>query len=88
MDHVLKEEKFDTMKCDVCEMRQTVHNKSWADACKENVVFGISHMHGGPNVKNREHIDAQEMYERKKRAKNVVISCIKETKEETPQSLT
>lgn len=86
-DHVLKEEKFDTMRRDVSEMKNVCTTKSWADVCS-NVVSDSSIMQVMPQTKNVENVDTEELKERERRSKNIVIRGIPEEKLETPPSLT
>ncbi|RYA68327.1 hypothetical protein DD595_25590, partial [Enterobacter cloacae complex sp. 4DZ3-17B2] len=83
-DHVLKEEKFDTMSRDVCDMKNVCTNKSWADVCGSNVVSNSSLMQAMVQTKNVENVDVEELKERERRSKNIVIRGIPEEKLETP----
>ena len=84
-DHVLKEEKMDTMRRDVIEMRNV--SQSWADVCKNNVVSGSSMSEVVVQSKNVEGVDAQELKERERRSKNIVIRGIREESSESPTTL-
>ncbi|MCO5581281.1 hypothetical protein L7F22_035160 [Adiantum nelumboides] len=84
-DYALKEEKMDTMRRDVSEMKDV--SKSWADVCNGNVVSGSPIMQAMAHTKNVENVDAQELRERERRSKNIVIRGIVEEKLETPPSL-
>lgn len=84
-DYALKEEKLDTMRRDVSEMKDV--SKSWADVCKSNAVFDSSQMQVVPQAKEVENVDAQELKERESRSKNIVIRGIAEESSETPPSL-
>ncbi|MCO5594279.1 hypothetical protein L7F22_048308 [Adiantum nelumboides] len=84
-DYALKEEKMDTMRRDVSEMKDV--SKSWADVYNGNVVSGSPIMQAMAHTKNVENVDAQELRERERRSKNIVIRGIVEEKLETPPSL-
>ncbi|MCO5557562.1 hypothetical protein L7F22_011128 [Adiantum nelumboides] len=84
-DYALKEEKMDTMRRDVSEMKDV--SKSWADVCNGNVVSDSPIMQAMAHTKNVENVDAQELRERERRSKNIVIRGIVEEKLETPPSL-
>ena len=82
-EHVTKTAKLESMSRDVCEMR----TKTWADVCKEKGTNEQENALHTKYVKNGETIDVQEMQEREKRSRNVVIRGIKEQSDETPTSL-
>ncbi|MCO5547927.1 hypothetical protein L7F22_001382 [Adiantum nelumboides] len=84
-DYALKEEKMDTMRRNVSEMKDI--SKLRADVCNGNVVCGSPIMQSMAHTKNVENIDAQELRERERRFKNIVIRGIVEEKLETPPSL-
>ncbi|MCO5560135.1 hypothetical protein L7F22_013742 [Adiantum nelumboides] len=85
-DYALKEEKIDTMRRDVSEMKDV--SKSWADVCNGNVVSSSPIMQAMAHTKNVENVNAQELRERERRSKNIVIRGIVEEKlEKTPPSL-
>ncbi|MCO5556860.1 hypothetical protein L7F22_010414 [Adiantum nelumboides] len=84
-DHALKEENMDTMKRDVSEMKDV--SKLWTDVCNGNVVSGSTIMQAIAHTKNVENVDAQELRERERCFKNIVIRAIGEEKLETPPSL-
>ena len=87
VDHVLKEEKFDTMSRDVSEMKNVCTTKSWADVCNSNVLPDFPTMQVMAQTKNVENVDLEELQEREQRSKNIVIRGITEEKLETPPSL-
>ena len=62
---------IDTMRRDVCEMRNV--SKSWADICKDNNASSSPIMQTLVQAKNEENVDMQELQERKKRLENIVI---------------
>ncbi|MCO5585645.1 hypothetical protein L7F22_039580 [Adiantum nelumboides] len=86
-DHVLKEEKLDTMSRDVCDMKNVCTNKSWVDVCCSNVDSNSSLMQTMVQTKNVENVDMEELKERERHSKNIVICEIPEEKLETPPSL-
>ena len=57
LKETLKEEKLDTMRQDVCEMKNLCTTKSWADVCGGDVVSNSSNMHVINQKKNIESID-------------------------------
>ena len=87
LKEALKEEKLDTMRRDVSEMKNVCTTKSWADVCGGDMVPNSSNMHVMHQEKNMESIDVQELKERERRSKNIVIRGIKEESMETPASL-
>ncbi|MCO5590579.1 hypothetical protein L7F22_044550 [Adiantum nelumboides] len=84
-DNALKEEKMHTMRRDVSEMKDV--SKLWVDVCNGNVVFGSPIMQAMAHTKNAENVHAQELRERERHSKNIVIRGIVEEKLETPPSL-
>ena len=87
LKEALKEEKLDTMRRDVSEMKNVCTTKSWADVCGGDVLSNSSNMHVMHQEKNIENIDVRELKERERRSKNIVIRGIKEESIETPASL-
>ena len=83
-DHVLKEEKFDTMSRDVSEMNNVCTTKSWADVCNSNVLPDFPTMQVMAQTKNVENVDLEELKERERHLKNIVIRGITEEKLENP----
>ena len=70
-DHAWKEETIDTIRRDVCEMRNV--SKSWADVCKDNDISSSPIMQAIVQAKSVENVDTHELQERQKRSKNTVI---------------
>ena len=82
-DHVLKEEKFDTMRRDVSEMKNVCTTKSRADVCSSNVVFDSSIMQVMAQTKNVENVDIEQLKKWEQRSKNIFIHRIPKEKLET-----
>ena len=87
LKEALKEEKLDTMRRDVSEMKNVCTTKSWADVCGGDMLSNSSNIHVTHQEKNIETIDVRELKERERRSKNIVIRGIKEEGMETPASL-
>ena len=64
LKEALKEEKLDTVRRDVSEIKNVCTTKSWADVCGGDMVPNSSNMHVTHHEKNMESIDVQELKER------------------------
>ena len=73
LNEALKEEKLDTMRQDVSEMKNVCTTKSWADVCGGDMLSNSSNMHAMHQENNIESIDVRELKERERRSKNIVI---------------
>ena len=62
------------MRKDVSEMKNVCTTKSWADVCGGDMVPNSSNMHVMHHEKNMESIDVQELKERERQSKSIVIS--------------
>ena len=87
LKETLKKENLDTMRRDISEMKNVCTTKSWADVCGGDMVPNSSNMHVMHQEKNMESIYVQELKERERRSKKIVIREIKEESMETPASL-
>ncbi|MCO5589104.1 hypothetical protein L7F22_043070 [Adiantum nelumboides] len=84
-DYALKEEKIDTMRCDVSEMKDAYN--LWSHVYNGNLVYSTPIMQAVAHTKNVEYVDTQEMREQERRSKNIVIRGIVEKKLETSSFL-
>ena len=72
---------------DVSDTKNVCTTKSWADVCNSSVVFNSSAAHTTAHASVVEKIDVEELRERDRRSKNIVIQGIAENENESPPSL-
>ena len=85
-EYVFKVESMDNMNYDVIEMKNVCSTRSGADICNSRTSTSYS-IQAMAQVKNVDNIDEQELKERERRLKNIVIRGIQEEKTETLTSL-
>ena len=73
LKEALKEEKMETMRRDVSEMKNVCTRKSWGDIYGGDMVSNSSIMHVMNQEKIVQGIDIRELKECERRLKNIVI---------------